>query len=165
MRRRHSSHLWHTPAAEASVRAARPPARRASGRSAAQSLDGRWSGGYARHRCPGPVFSTRSRAATAAFTQNSSRRVFFLLAASFHRRSRTATCKRQPFRSHRLYAAHSRHVPLRELKVTVQLPFRGDVSPSTRCRRQRAFLFGAEQKPDGGGQDAARPPPRNGLAC
>jgi hypothetical protein len=48
----HREILLQTPAAEASVRAARPPARRVSGRSAAQSLDGRRSGGYARHRCP-----------------------------------------------------------------------------------------------------------------
>jgi hypothetical protein len=40
--------------------------RRASGRSEAQSLDGRRSAGYSRHRCPPPVFSTRSRTATAA---------------------------------------------------------------------------------------------------
>jgi hypothetical protein len=32
-------------------------------------------------RTPDPVFSASSRAATAAFTHNSSRRLFFLLAA------------------------------------------------------------------------------------
>ena len=45
-------------------------ARRASGRSAAQSLDGRRSAGYIGHERPGPVFSASSRAVTVAFTQN-----------------------------------------------------------------------------------------------
>ena len=65
-----------SPAAEAAVRATQC---RASGRSAAQSLDGRWSGGYSRHPMPDAVFSTRSRAATAAFNTEGPPKIVFPL--------------------------------------------------------------------------------------
>jgi len=55
MRRRHSSHSWKTPAAEASVKAASAPR---SGRSEAQSLYGRRSEGYRASARPGKPIPT-----------------------------------------------------------------------------------------------------------
>jgi hypothetical protein len=114
-------------------------ARRASGRSAAQGLDGRRSGGYFGHRCLHPVFSASSRAGTATFTRRNREHADSHPTDSFHTRSRTATCKRQPFRALWLYAAHSIVVPAEELQVTLQLPFWGDVSPYPADAKQRVL--------------------------
>jgi hypothetical protein len=55
-----------------------------------------------RPRCPGPVFSTSSRAVTVTFTRQNREHADSPPTASFHSRSRTATCKHQPFRGFRL---------------------------------------------------------------
>jgi hypothetical protein len=114
MRSRHTSHPRKTPAAEASVKATQC---RASGRSAAQSLDGRRSGGYP---------------ATAA------------------QRGRAFAFNKFPFGNFRLldsnlpdslfpYLTDSMMVPAQQPEVPLQHPFWGDVSPYSRCRRQRVF--------------------------
>ena len=95
-RSRHAPHDQLTPAAEASVRATQC---RASGRSEAQSLDGRRSAGYFGHQRPGPVFSASSRTVTATFTRRNREHADSPPTASFHTRSLTATCKRQHFRA------------------------------------------------------------------
>ncbi len=55
------------------------------------------SGGYFGHGCRWPVFSTSSRAVTSAFTRRNREQADSPPTASFHTRSRTATCKPSVF--------------------------------------------------------------------
>jgi len=56
-------------------------ARRVSGRSAAESLDGRWSGGYFHHRCPMLCFQQVHAQQPPRLHGTTTEECFFLLAA------------------------------------------------------------------------------------
>jgi hypothetical protein len=75
-RSRHAPPDWPSPAAEAAVRAAK---RRASGRSVAQSLDGRWSGGYPATDAQPCIFNTFTRSNRRVYAEQLLKS-FFLLA-------------------------------------------------------------------------------------
>jgi hypothetical protein len=81
MRRRHSSHNRQPPAAEASGQGRTFFVRRASGRSAAQSLDGHRSGGYSRHRRQPLCFQHVHVQQPPRYRQATTERQFFLLVA------------------------------------------------------------------------------------
>jgi hypothetical protein len=122
MRRRHSSHSCQPAAAEPSVKAVRSTPR--SGRSEAESLYGRRSGGYTRVSAPGCRFQTLA----LCFQQ-----VPRAPAAGYSRSNRE-----QPIlRSTTVFLAGSRRGNLQQLCST-----RAGVTchPSSRCRRQRFSL-------------------------
>jgi hypothetical protein len=85
MKRRHSFHNWKTAAAEPSVKAAPFFARRVSGRSEAQTLDGHRSGGYrasARRDADSSLdlfFSTRLRRSNLALPRREPRTGYIAL--------------------------------------------------------------------------------------
>jgi hypothetical protein len=84
----------------------------------------------------------------------------------FHRvphQQRALTFKATPFHPFFLLAACFQQVPAEELLVTPQLPFWGDVSPSSRC--EAALLSSGRHGSPRNAPDASKPPPRDGFAA
>jgi len=122
---------------------------RASGRSAAQSLDGRWSGGYfhpsdedlspgtpvLRPPMPNPTFSTHLRTATAAFTQHHPPNADFPLATDSMN-----VHEQQPVKTSVFAVAGCRPLipDTFTLQVASQLPFGGEPMKARPAPHRRA---------------------------
>ena len=146
MRKRHFSHSCKTAAAQPSVKAVRSTPR--SGRSAAESLYGRRSGGYARERAGTPVsasilcFQHVDAAATLVTAPVTANRTFPPELAHSTRVDARKHVNASVCAVSGCMALIAFTFPQSYRAVSPQQPAGGDVSPYNRCRRQRRSSAG-----------------------